>query len=88
MEVRRAPRRTPIISCGDQINLIASPIIRFVLKQAFRQNILSPIIGFSKPDNRTQNPIIRLVETGCYFQEWCSSPRSQSRAPSDTGAHD
>ena len=27
MEVRRAPRRTPIISNGDQINLIASPII-------------------------------------------------------------
>ena len=59
MEVRRAPRRTPIISNDDQINLIASPIIGFILNQAFRQNILSPTFGFcktrksdSKPENQ------------------------------------
>ena len=36
-----------------------------VLNRPPRQNILSLIIRFTKPDNRTQNPIIRLVETGC-----------------------
>ena len=63
-EARRAPCRTQVISCGNLILCDCQSDFLKVLNRPPRQNILSPIIRFTKPDNRTQNPIIRLVETG------------------------
>ena len=62
---RRAPCRTQVISCGNLILCVCQSDFQKVLNRPPRQNSLSPIIRFTKPDNRTQNPIIRLVETGC-----------------------
>ena len=64
-EARRAPCRTQVISCGNLILCVCQSDFQKVLNRPPRQNSLSPIIRFTKPDNRTQNPIIRLVETGC-----------------------